>query len=126
MVEIGGKPILWHIMKIYSHYGFNEFIVCLGYKGYMIKEYFANYCLHMSDVTIDIKNNKIETHRNFSEPWKVSLIDTGDNTLTGGRVKRIQQYIRMNRSCSPMGMEFPMLISQNCSNSITRTEKSAH
>ena len=82
MVEIGGKPILWHIMKIYSHYGFNEFIICLGYKGYMIKEYFANYCLHMSDVTIDIKNNKIETHHNFSEPWKISLIDTGDNTMT--------------------------------------------
>ena len=93
MVEIGGKPILWHIMKIYSHYGFNEFIICLGYKGYLIKEYFANYCLHMSDVTIDIKNNKIETHRNFSEPWKISLIDTGGYTLTGGRVKRIQQYI---------------------------------
>jgi len=93
MVEIGGKPILWHIMKIYSHYGFNEFVICLGYKGYMIKEYFANYCLHMSDVTLDIKNNKIETHRNFSEPWKISLIDTGDNTMTGGRVKRIQQYI---------------------------------
>jgi len=93
MVEIGGKPILWHIMKIYSHYGFNEFIICLGYKGYMIKEYFANYCLHMSDVTIDIKNNTIETHRNFSEPWKISLIDTGDNTMTGGRVKRVQHYI---------------------------------
>jgi glucose-1-phosphate cytidylyltransferase len=97
MVEIGGKPILWHIMKIYSHYGFNEFIVCLGYKGYMIKEYFANYFLHMSDVTIDIKNNKIETHYNTSEPWKISLIDTGDSTMTGGRVKRIQQYIGKNR-----------------------------
>jgi glucose-1-phosphate cytidylyltransferase len=93
MVEIGGKPVLWHIMKIYSHYGFNEFIICLGYKGYMMKEYFANYCLHMSDVTIDIKNNKIETHRNFSEPWTISLIDTGDNTMTGGRLKRVQQYI---------------------------------
>ena len=93
MVEIGGKPILWHIMKIYSHFGFNDFIICLGYKGYMIKEYFANYNLHMSDVTIDIKNNKIETHHNFSEPWKISLIDTGDNTMTGGRVKKIQPYI---------------------------------
>lgn len=93
MVEIGGRPILWHIMKIYSYYGFNEFIICLGYKGYMIKEYFANYCLHMSDVTIDIKNNKIETHNNFSESWKISLIDTGDNTMTGGRLKRVQQYI---------------------------------
>jgi glucose-1-phosphate cytidylyltransferase len=93
MVEIGGMPILWHIMKIYSHYGFNEFIICLGYKGYMIKEYFANYFLHMSDVTIDIKKNTIETHQNFSEPWKVSLIDTGDSTLTGGRIKRIQRYV---------------------------------
>jgi len=93
MVEIGGKPIIWHIMKNYSHFGFNEFVICLGYKGYMIKEYFANYNLHMSDVTIDIKNNTIETHHNFSEPWKISLIDTGDNTMTGGRVKRIQQYI---------------------------------
>jgi len=93
MVEIGGMPILWHIMKLYSHYGFNDFIICLGYKGYMIKEYFANYYLHMSDVTIDIKNNKIETHHNFSEPWKISLIDTGDTSMTGGRVKRIQKYI---------------------------------
>jgi glucose-1-phosphate cytidylyltransferase len=92
MVEIGGKPVLWHIMKIYSHFGFNEFIICLGYKGYMIKEYFANYFLHMSDVTIDIKKNNIETHCNFSEPWKISLIDTGDTTMTGGRVKRIQKY----------------------------------
>ena len=93
MVEIGGKPILWHIMKIYSHFGFNDFIICLGYKGYMIKEYFANYNLHMSDVTIDIKHNKIETHHNFSEPWKISLIDTGNNSMTGGRVKRIQPYV---------------------------------
>jgi len=93
MVEIGGKPILWHIMKNYSHFGFNDFIICLGYKGYMIKEYFANYNLHMSDVTIDIKNNSMETHHNFSEPWKVSLIDTGDTTMTGGRVKRIHPYI---------------------------------
>jgi glucose-1-phosphate cytidylyltransferase len=97
MVEIGAMPILWHIMKIYSHYGFNEFIICLGYKGYMIKEYFANYCLHMSDVTIDIKKNRIETHENSSEPWKVSLINTGDSTMTGGRVKRIQRYIGAER-----------------------------
>ena len=81
MVEIGGNPILWHIIKIYSHFGFNDFIICLGYKGYMIKEYFANYFLHMSDVTIDIKNNKIEIHQNFSEPWKISLIDTGESTM---------------------------------------------
>jgi glucose-1-phosphate cytidylyltransferase len=97
MVEIGGRPILWHIMKIYSHYGFNDFIVCLGYKGYMIKVYFANYYLHMSDVTIDIKNNRTEILHNFSEPWKISLIDTGDNTMTGGRVKRIQNYIADDR-----------------------------
>lgn len=97
MVEIGGKPILWHIMKIYSYFGFNDFIICLGYKGYMIKEYFANYYLHMSDVTIDLNRNTTEIHYNYSEPWKVSLIDTGDNTMTGGRVKRIQQYIGNNR-----------------------------
>ncbi len=97
MVEIGGKPILWHILKIYSHFGFNDFIVCLGYKGYLIKEYFLNYTLHMSDVTIDIKNNTIETHRNFSEPWRISLIDTGDNTMTGGRLKKIRSYIGNER-----------------------------
>jgi len=93
MVEIGGKPILWHIMKIYSHYGFNDFVVCLGYKGYMIKEYFANYNLHMSDITIDLKNNKIKTHHNFTEPWKVSLVDTGETTMTGGRLKRVEEYL---------------------------------
>jgi len=93
MIEIGGMPILWHVMKIYSTYGFNDFIICLGYKGYMIKEFFANYRLHMSDVTIDIKNGKIETHCDFSEPWKITLIDTGDNTMTGGRIKRVQPFI---------------------------------
>jgi len=93
MVEIGGKPILWHIMKIYSSFGFNDFIICLGYKGYVIKEYFANYFLHMSDVTIDLKNNKIEIHNVKSEPWRVTLVDTGLNTMTGGRIKRIQQYV---------------------------------
>lgn len=97
MVEIGGRPILWHIMKIYSHFGFNEFIICLGYKGYMIKEYFANYYLHMSDVTFDMNINSTEIHHNYSEPWKVSLIDTGDNTMTGGRLKRIQSYIGNRR-----------------------------
>ena len=91
MVEIGGKPILWHIMKIYSHYGFNDFIICLGYKGYTIKEYFANYLLHTSDVTIDMVANSISTHRCSAEPWRVSLIDTGEDTMTGGRVKRIQK-----------------------------------
>ena len=93
MVEIGEYPILWHIMKIYSAYGFNDFIVCLGYKGYMIKEYFANYFLHCSDITIDIKNKGIEVHRNISEPWKVTLVDTGQNTMTGGRIKRIKEFV---------------------------------
>ncbi|MBM3251240.1 MAG: glucose-1-phosphate cytidylyltransferase [Candidatus Omnitrophica bacterium] len=93
MVEIGGKPILWHIMKIYSHYGFNEFIICLGYKGYLIKEYFSHYFLHMSDITIDMSNNKVDIHSSSSEPWKVTLIDTGIETNTGGRLKRIEKYV---------------------------------
>ena len=93
MVEIGGKPILWHIMKIYSAHGFNDFVICLGYKGYVIKEYFANYFLHMSDVTIDLKNNQMEIHDVKAEPWKVTLVDTGLNTMTGGRIKRVQKYI---------------------------------
>jgi len=93
MVSIGGKPILWHIMKHYSFYGYNNFIICCGYKGYVIKEYFANYFLHMSDVTFDIKNNKMEVHHQNAEPWKVTLIDTGEKTMTGGRVKRIQEYV---------------------------------
>jgi glucose-1-phosphate cytidylyltransferase len=94
MVEIGGKPILWHIMKIYSSAGFNDFVICLGYKGYMIKEYFANYFLHMSDVTFDMSANKMEVHRHHAEPWRVTLVDTGENTLTGGRLKRVEAYIR--------------------------------
>ncbi|MDH3974410.1 MAG: glucose-1-phosphate cytidylyltransferase [Deltaproteobacteria bacterium] len=93
MVEIGGKPILWHIMKIYSSYGFNDFIICLGYKGYLIKEWFANYSLHMSDVTIDMKKGAMKVHQNFAEPWEVTLIDTGDGTMTGGRIKRVKDYI---------------------------------
>ena len=93
MVEIGGKPILWHIMKIYSHYGFNEFIVCCGYKGHVIKEYFANYFLHQTDVTFDLGNNKMEIHKSSSENWKITLIDTGKDTMTGGRIKRIQPYV---------------------------------
>ena len=93
MVEIGGHPILWHIMKIYSHFGVNDFIICLGYKGYMIKEYFANYCLHMSNVTFDMSTGSMQVHRNTAEPWRVTLVDTGDNTMTGGRLKRIQEYI---------------------------------
>ncbi|MDP3791626.1 MAG: glucose-1-phosphate cytidylyltransferase [Candidatus Omnitrophota bacterium] len=93
MIEVGGKPILWHIMKIYSHYGFNDFIVCLGYKGYIIKEYFSHYFLHTSDVTIDMKKNKVSVHSSSSEPWKVTLVDTGMETITGGRIKRIKKYI---------------------------------
>jgi glucose-1-phosphate cytidylyltransferase len=93
MVEIGGKPILWHIMKIYSNYGFNEFVILLGYKGYYIKEYFANYFLHQSDVTIDISNGNMEVHNNSSEPWKVTLLDTGLNSMTGGRIKRAQEFV---------------------------------
>lgn len=93
MVEIGGKPILWHIMKTYSHYGFNEFVILLGYKGYQIKEYFANYFLHQNDVTIDLKNGSVEVHSDSSEPWKVTLLDTGLKTMTGGRIKRAKEHI---------------------------------
>ncbi|WMJ89804.1 glucose-1-phosphate cytidylyltransferase [Anaerocolumna sp. MB42-C2] len=94
MIEIGGMPILWHVMKLYSYYGFNEFIICCGYKGYVIKEYFADYYLHNSDVTFDFTdNNKMEIHNNVAEPWKVTLIDTGLNTMTGGRIKRVKDYI---------------------------------
>jgi glucose-1-phosphate cytidylyltransferase len=93
MVEVGGRPILWHIMKTYSHYGFNEFIICLGYKGYYIKEYFSNYFLHQSDVTFDLANNSVEIHRNKSESWKVTLVDTGVDTMTGSRVKKVASYI---------------------------------
>ncbi len=94
MIEIGGKPILWHIMKLYSHYGVNDFIVCCGYKGYVIKEYFANYFLHMSDVTFDMANNSMEVHQRNAEPWRVTLVDTGDDTMTGGRLKRIATYVK--------------------------------
>lgn len=93
MAEIGGKPILWHIMKVYSHYGFNDFVILLGYKGYYIKEYFANYFLHQSDVTIDLSTNAMKVHNNTSEPWKVTLLETGQNTMTGGRIKRAKEYI---------------------------------
>ncbi len=94
MVEIGERPILWHIMKIYSHYGFSDFVVCLGYKGYMIKEYFANYALHMSDVTFDMASGSVEVHRGGAEPWRVTLVDTGADTQTGGRLKRVGEYVR--------------------------------
>ena len=93
MVEIGGKPILWHIMKIYSSYGINDFIVCCGYKGYVIKEYFANYFLHMSDVTFDMSNNKMEVHEKYADPWRVTLVDTGEETMTGGRLRRVSKYV---------------------------------
>ena len=94
MVEIGGKPILWHIMKIYSHYGFNEFVICCGYKGFVIKEYFANYFLHQTDVTFDLAENKMEIHNSGSEKWKVTLVDTGINTNTAGRIKKIEPYVK--------------------------------
>ncbi len=93
MVEIGGSPILWHIMKLYSFFGFDDFVICLGYKGYVIKEYFVNYCMHMSDITVDMCRNDVEFLKNAAEPWRVTLVDTGENTLTGGRVKRIREYI---------------------------------
>ena len=93
MVEIGNKPIIWHIMKLYSHYGFNDFIICLGYRGYMIKEYFANYFLHSSDLTLDLSTNSMQVHGSKVEPWKVTLIDTGLETMTGGRIKRIRKYL---------------------------------
>ena len=94
MIEIGGKPILWHIMKMYSAHGINDFIICCGYKGYVIKEYFANYFLHMSDITFDMADNRMEVHQKKAEPWKVTLVDTGEDTLTGGRLKRVANYIK--------------------------------
>jgi len=103
MVEVGGKPILWHIMKIYSAHGINEFVVCLGYKGYMIKEYFANYFLHVSDVTFDMKNNRMQVHQNSAEPWHVTLVDTGETTQTGGRIKRIRNFLDDEDFCCTYG-----------------------
>jgi len=93
MVEIGGRPILWHVMKIYSAFGFNEFVICAGYKGYLLKEYFANYFLHMSDVTFDMEHNAVEIHERRSEPWKVTIVDTGDDSMTGGRLRRVRNYL---------------------------------
>ena len=103
MIEIGGKPILWHILKIYSAHGINDFIICLGYKGYVIKEYFANYFLHMSDVTFDMGANKMEVHNVKAEPWKVTLVDTGEDTMTGGRLKRVQKYLGDEDFCFTYG-----------------------
>ena len=94
MIEIGGKPVLWHIMKIYSAHGVHEFVICCGYKGYLIKEYFANYFLHMSDVTFDMANNRMEVHQKHAEPWRVTLVDTGENTMTGGRLKKVASYLK--------------------------------
>jgi glucose-1-phosphate cytidylyltransferase len=103
MIEIGGNPILWHIMKIYSNHGVNDFVICLGYKGYLIKEYFANYFLHTSDVTFDMQNNKMEVHQNSAEPWKVTLVDTGDASLSGGRLKRVRQFLGDEDFCFTYG-----------------------
>ena len=103
MVEIGGKPVLWHVMKIYSAHGIRDFIICTGYKGYVIKEYFANYFLHMSDVTFDMQNNSMEVHQRNAEPWKVTVVDTGEATMTGGRLKRVQSYIPKETFCMTYG-----------------------
>ena len=103
MIEIGNMPIIWHIMKNYSFYGINDFLICCGYKGYIIKEYFANYFLHTSDVTIDIKNNKMDVHKKFGESWKVTLVDTGLETMTGGRLKRVKSYVENDPFCFTYG-----------------------
>jgi glucose-1-phosphate cytidylyltransferase len=103
MVQIGGKPILWHIMKTYGHHGVNDFVVCLGYRGYVIKEYFANYFLHTSDITFDIRNRSLEVHQNTAEPWKVTLIDTGAETMTGGRLKRVGAHVAEGTFCMTYG-----------------------
>jgi glucose-1-phosphate cytidylyltransferase len=103
MIEIGGRPILWHIMKIYSHHGINDFVFCLGYKGYIIKEYFANYFLHMSDVTFDMAENRMDVHQRNAEPWRVTLVDTGQDTLTGGRLKRVRSYLNGESFCFTYG-----------------------
>jgi glucose-1-phosphate cytidylyltransferase len=103
MVEIGGRPVLWHIMKVYSAHGIHEFIICLGYKGYMIKEYFANYFLHMSDITFDMKDNRMEVHQRNAEPWRVTLVDTGESTATGGRLARVRRYVGEETFCFTYG-----------------------
>lgn len=103
MIEIGGKPIIWHIMKIYSHYGINDFVICLGYKGYVIKEYFANYFLHMSDVTFDMAENRMHIHERHAEPWRVTLVDTGENSGTGGRLRRVRDYLDDDTFCFTYG-----------------------
>jgi len=127
LIEIGGKPILWHIMKIYSSYGVTDFIICLGYKGYLIKEFFANYYLHTSDVTFDIANNRMQFLNSYAEPWKVTLVDTGENTMTGGRLKRIESYIKDEESfCLTYGdgvgdVNIAELIDFHCSKGVLAT-----
>ena len=103
MIDIGGKPVLWHILKLYSQHGINDFIICLGYKGYMVKEYFANYFLHTSDVTFDLANNRMDVHQQHAEPWRVTLVDTGDQTQTGGRLKRVENYLDGESFCFTYG-----------------------
>lgn len=103
MVEIGGKPILWHIMKMYSKHGINDFLICLGYKGYVIKEYFANYFMHQSDITVDLESNSVKVHNNYAEPWRITLLDTGTNTMTGGRIKRAKEYLKDEDFCLTYG-----------------------
>ena len=103
MIEIGGKPMLWHIMKLYSHFGINDFVICCGYKGYLIKEYFLNYFYHVSDITIDLKDNSVEIHKKQTEPWKVTLVDTGVDTMTGGRIKAIKEYVSNETFCLTYG-----------------------
>lgn len=103
MIEIGGKPMIWHIMKIYSHFGINDFVICLGYKGYILKEYFANYFLHMSDVTFDMAQNRMQIHDQHAEPWRVTLVDTGEHTMTGGRLKRVRKYLGDETFCMTYG-----------------------
>jgi glucose-1-phosphate cytidylyltransferase len=103
MIDLGGRPVLWHIMKLYSKYGVNDFIVCCGYKGYMIKEYFANYALHLSDITIDLKANAVDVHQSSVEPWRVTLVDTGEQTMTGGRLKRVRKYLGNEDFCFTYG-----------------------
>jgi glucose-1-phosphate cytidylyltransferase len=131
MIEIGGKPMLWHIMKLYSHFGINDFVVCCGYKGYLIKEYFLNYFYHVSDITIDLKDNSVEIHKKQTEPWKVTLVDTGIYTMTGGRIKAIKDYVGNETFCLTYGdgladIDIIKLIkhhqSQNKSATITGTE----
>jgi len=131
MVEIGGLPILWHIMKMYSQYDINEFIICLGYKGYLIKEYFTNYFLHRSDITVDMKDNTTTIHENFSEPWKVTLVDTGQETMTGGRLLRIKNYLGAENFCFTYGdgiadIDINQLIefhnNQNCKATVTTVQ----